>query len=382
MAAMNNTVKTFDDVTIFRPDLAASYLQLLRAQPGRPMALFAARRVGKTFFLDHDLTPAAIKAHMLPVYADLWLERTHPLDAINHALQDALDSAMVPTSKAGRMAKTSVKKLGALGATIDFGDEPQRSALPAAPHLRLDALIVRLHQEVKRPILLMLDEIQALGDVPDGDKIVAALRAVLHKRRAEVAAVFTGSSQEGLARMVSTVGAPMYQFAQLMDFPALGDEYLSALAAHFASVHRGKRPLLDDLREVFARIGHKPALMKDLIKSMSAEGITDVATGVTRMLLDERQAAGWRALLHPLSAFDKTVLLVVAQGMPPFGRETLNRLGELQAEPATVAKVRAAIERLRKAGLLSKSGHGQTTLTLDDPLMAQYLVENGLPSAR
>lgn len=376
------TVKTFDDIAIFRPDLAASYLQLLRAQPGRPMALFAARRVGKTFFLDHDLAPAAVRARMLPVYADLWLERSNPLDAINHALQEAWDEVLVPRTKAGRIAKTSIKKLGALGASIDFGDTPERSALPSAPHLRLDALVVRLFQATQKPILLMLDEIQALGDVADGDKIIAALRAVLHKRRNEVVAVFTGSSQEGLARMVNTAGAPMYQFAQLMDFPALGDDYLKLLAEHFGSVHRGRRPLLDDLRQVFERIGYKPALMKDLVKAMSAEGITDVAEGVKRMLLDERQVAGWRAMLNPFSAFDRAVLFVVAEGLPPFGRETLGKLAALQSERPTLAKVRAAIERLRKAGLLSKGGQGQATLAVDDPLFAQYLLANGYPKLR
>ena len=72
-------MKTFDDIAVRRPALAQSYLGMLNAQPGRPIALFAPRRVGKTFFLDHDLTPEAEKTGMLPVYADLWLHKTAPL---------------------------------------------------------------------------------------------------------------------------------------------------------------------------------------------------------------------------------------------------------------------------------------------------------------
>ncbi len=156
---------------------------------------------------------------------------------------------------------------------------------------------------------------------------------------------------------------------------------MKLLAEHFGSVHRGKRPLLDDLRLIFARIGYKPALMKDLVKAMSAEGITDVAEGVKRMLLDERQVAGWRAMLHPFSAFDRAVF-VVAESLPPFGKETLAKLATLQSERPTVAKVRAAVERLRKAELLSKGGQGQTTLTVDAPLFAQYLLATGFPQLR
>lgn len=366
-------MKTFDDIQVQRPALAQSYLQLLRAQPGRPIAMFAERRVGKTYFLDHDLAPAAQADGLLPVYADLWLQRSAPLEAINHALEEALDDATVPQGAAGRLAKTPVRKLGVLGQSIDLGDAPARRALPAAAELRLDALVVRLAQAAGRPLLLMLDEIQALGDAPGGEGIVAALRAVLHKRRAQCLAVFTGSSQEGLARMVSTAGAPMYQFAQLLNFPPLGDEFLAALARHYAGVHRGKKLLLEDLRRVYAQIGFKPGLMRDIVKGMSAEGITDVALGVQHMLTDERQVAGWTALLQSLPPFDLAVLLQLAQGRAPLGKEALQALGG-----ATVAKSRAALERLRRLGLISKSGHGPgSTVRIDDPLLMAYLQGKG-----
>ncbi len=65
-------------------------MSLLIAQSGRPIVLFAERRVGKTFFLDNDLTPIAKRAGMLPVYADVWLQRTAPLDAVNRAREALL----------------------------------------------------------------------------------------------------------------------------------------------------------------------------------------------------------------------------------------------------------------------------------------------------
>ena len=56
---MNDNLKTFDDIEVRRPALAKSYLGLMKAQPGRPLAMFAPRRIGKTYFLDHNLAPAA-----------------------------------------------------------------------------------------------------------------------------------------------------------------------------------------------------------------------------------------------------------------------------------------------------------------------------------
>lgn len=373
-------MQTFDDIEIRRPGLARGYLALLRAQPGRPIAMFAPRRVGKTFFLDHDLAPAAREAQLLPVYADLWLQKAAPLDAINHALEEALDDATVPEGAAARLARTPVKRIGALGASLDLGDAPARRGLPQAPELRLDALVTRLAAAASQPLLLMLDEIQALGDLPAGEQVIASLRAVLHKRRDQVFAVFTGSSQEALARMVASAGAPMYQFAQLLDFPVLGDEFLEKLAAHFEHVHRGRQPPLPALREVFEKIGHKPALMKDIVKAMSAEGMIDPHAAVARLLKDDRQVAGWRALLQSLEPFERGLLLLVAQGRPPFGRETLDALTPLLGERPTIAKVRAAIERLRRIGILARPAGGGAQI--EDRLLGEYLLSQELSQLR
>lgn len=131
---------SFDAIEVRRPQLAQGYLALLQAQPGRPLALFAPRRVGKTHFLDHDLGPASRDAGKLPVYADLWLHKSAPLDAVNHALEEALDDLLVPAGSIGQAAKTPVRKIGAFGASIDLGEAPARRSLPPQPALRLDAL--------------------------------------------------------------------------------------------------------------------------------------------------------------------------------------------------------------------------------------------------
>ena len=363
--------KTFDDLEIHRPQLARSYLQLLDAQPGRPIALFAPRRVGKTFFVDHDLRPEATKAGLVPVYADIWLHKASPLGAINHALEEALDDVRVPASSVGKIAKTPVKKLGGLGASVEFGEEPRRRRLPDQPELRLDALVARLAAGSGAKVLLMLDEIQALGELADGQSTIATLRAVLQKRKREVCAVFTGSPQEGLAAMMVGAGGPMYQFAQLLDFPVLGEEYLALLADHYAKIHRGKHLDLPELRRVFARVGFKPALMKDLVKSMSAEGITDVEIALTRFAQDDRQIAGWRALMNGVQPFERALMIVIAQGKPPMGKETLAALARVKGANPTIAKVRAALERLKRAGILAKPASG--SYIIEDRLFADHI---------
>lgn len=362
--------KTFDDIIVRRPALAASYLHLLAAQPGRPIALFAPRRVGKTYFLDGDLTPAARDAGMLPVYADIWLHSEAPLEAINHALEEALDDATVPESGSGRLAKTPVKGVGVLGTTLTFGDEPKRRDLPGRPELRFDALVTRLAAVSKRPILLMLDEIQALGESEAGRRAIATLRAVLQKRKGQLLAVFTGSSQEALSAMTMTAGAPMYQFTQMLTFPYLDETYLQQLAEHFREVHPGKHLDVDALGRVFAHIGFRPALMKDIVKAMSAEGIVDVDLGLRRFVEDDRMVAGWQALFEGRDRVEQLALIVLANGLAPTGKHTVDMLARMKNSGATLSKIRTALARLRKAGILAKPG---ADYRIEDPLFADYL---------
>lgn len=366
-------METFDDLKVRRTKLAQSYLTLLEAQPGRPLALFAPRRVGKTYFLLHDLYPVARKAKLVPVYADLWLQQDDPLAAITHALEEALEAVMVPKTALGKAAKTPVKKIGAFGAAIELGEVPGAGPLPAKTELRFDTLVARLYAAAGRPVLLMLDEVQQLGALANGQSAIAALRAVLQKRHREVYAVFTGSSQETLAAMMVASGGPMYQFAQLIDFPVLGDEYLELLAQHFAKIHTGKSLVISELRRVFAYIGYKPDLMKDIVKSMSAEGSTDVDAAVKRMIKSSHQQAGWHALLNGLSPFDRALLVLLARGGSPFGKETLALLGKIKKSEATIAQVRAALSRLKRARVLSQPANG--VYLIEDRLFASFLIE-------
>jgi uncharacterized protein len=367
-------MKTFDEIEVRRPRVAQSYLALLGAQPGRPLALYAPRRVGKTFFLDHDQTSAAKDAKLLPVYVDLWLHKSAPLEAVNHALEKAMDDLLGSSSNIGKVAKTPVKKIRNPGTSVELGEEPHRRTLPESSALRLDALFTRLARLHKGQILLMLDEAQTLGEAPKGAPMIAALRDVLHKRREKVCAVFTGSSQEGLARLMNIATTPMYQFAQMIDLPFLGDEFLRLLAAHFSKVHSGKKLEMAALCDGFQRIGFKPALMRDVVKAMSAEGITNVKRGVEIFMASDHQVAIWLALLNSVEAFDQGVLVAVASSQPPLSQSTLQFLSTIPGAKPTISKVRSSIEKLKRNRVLSKTALG---ISIDDPLFAEFLLKKG-----
>jgi hypothetical protein len=351
---------SFHDIVLRRPALARQYLADLEAQPGRPLSMFAPRQTGKTFFLTEDLTPLARDAGYLVVYVDVWLNRSAPLEAINHGLEEALDSLRLPATEIGKVAKTEVKKVAVLGTSIELGNAPERRPLPEKPGLRLDSLLRRINADYGKIVLLLLDEFQALGESDDshGTAVVSALRAVLQQHKAFVSAVFTGSSQDELGAMFASAGAPMFQFAQQVSFPYLGDEWAVELQAHYRQVHRGREPSLVDLQRLFAAVDYRPKVLKDIVVQMSADGVTDVDRGLARYLSDDANTGMWKSQLERLRyPIDRAMLFLMAQGMKPVSEEAGIRLTAMLLAPKkiTQGQARMSVDRLRKSGVISKS---------------------------
>jgi predicted transcriptional regulator len=114
--------------------------------------------------------------------------------------------------------------------------------------------------------------------------------------------------------------------------------------------------------------------MKDLVKELSAEGSTDVETTLRCMASDTNNVRGWMALLAPLSPFDRHLLVLIAQKKPPIGKNTLKELARTEGKVPTVAKARAALERLKRVGILSGTGGDYL---IEDPLLVDYLFAIG-----
>ena len=109
-----------------RPNLAKSYLALLRDGPGDPIALQSPRRWGKTTVLLTEATPTAQTAGFLPVYIDVWQNGDDVLSGINYGLPEAIDNLDVPTTTVGKRMKTRVTKIAVATMSHELGDEPGR----------------------------------------------------------------------------------------------------------------------------------------------------------------------------------------------------------------------------------------------------------------
>ena len=98
-------------------------------------------------------------------------------------------------------------------------------------HSSILACIQKLAEQGK-PVLLLLDEIQALA----GSKhkaTIASLRTALDMHKESIKVIFTGSSREGLRQMFSVSSAPFFHYGQNLPFPDLQSFYRSSTDIFF-----------------------------------------------------------------------------------------------------------------------------------------------------
>jgi hypothetical protein len=91
---------------------------------------------------------------------------------------------------------------------------------------------------------------------------------------------------------------------------------------------------------------------------------------------DEKQVTGWSALLDRLQPLEQALLVALANGMEPMSKVTIDRLSQIRGVTASLSKVRTAINKLRKAGILAKPSGDK--YVIEDRLFADYILSNSV----
>jgi DNA-binding MarR family transcriptional regulator len=336
-----------------RPKLAQAYLDQLR-EGEEPIALFSPRRTGKTAFLRKDLMPAGEAAGFWVVYADIWQDKTSPVAALTYALQTAVDDIKLPHPRTGRGMATPVKKVSVLGTGVDFGDDAKR-VMPESKYLRLDALLRELVRECGKKVLLLIDEVQQLAQVDDGEEVVASLRASLTQLQGQVYTVLTGSSRDQLNELFSRARAPMYEFASVIKFPLLGRDFVKFALLRFA--HLTGRSLDEPVvLAAFEALEHRPKLLQRLLDEMEANSALSVAAALGALSAEREKEHNFPGQWRDLSALQQAVLVRIALDEDLYSKTALLDYQQRLGTPVNPGSVNNAVDQLRKKGLISKIG--------------------------
>lgn len=359
-----------------RPALAKGYLRLLTQSTSGRVALFGPRRTGKTSLICQEIMPLATRTGFLPVYCDCWQDRADPLGSINFALSSALESFEVPPTRVGRRLQTEVKKIGAATFSIEFGSEPKGQP-PDSPFFKVDWLLRSLIARAKRPVLLVIDEVQGIAEHKEGERIAGALRTALTRHEKAVRALFTGSSETQLTKLFAQARASLYQFAASYSYELLDADFVSYVAGRFTQATRRS---FDESRalEILGLLGHQPEAFLSVAQTPLARADQSLDDGLKRLLAPS-VATPWAQLWQQLTRLQQAVLVVAGMGLQlgsEAGRQNIAKF--LNRKAVGHSSVQRAISALHKQGVIERSTlSSKAVYRLTDPVFALWIQRNG-----
>jgi hypothetical protein len=367
---MNNLI--YEQWHFARPKLVAAYLALLRDGPGDPIALQSPRRWGKTTFLQTEITPAARAVGFLPVYIDVWQNRDDVLSAINYGLQEAIDDLDVPPTTVGKRMKTKITKVSMASMMLELGDEPTRTR-PDSAFLLVDWLLKTLVRKAKKPVLLLLDEIQELAVAKHNEAIVSALRSAITKSRQSVRVIFTGSNQDRLRELFSRSRAALYEGASIMAFPALGADFLDFVTTHVQSRFKRRIPI-SELTLAFERFQYQPRALLDLVflyvsgEQLSFKDVLDER--IERLLASDL----FQSILDQMNPLQKQICRRLVAGGDVSSIDAQRTYAEaLGTEGVSPGAISRALRSLIDLHVLTKPAGARGGYTFDDPMFREWM---------
>jgi hypothetical protein len=360
-----------------RPALAKEvFEQILRGTSGR-LALFGPRRTGKTSLVCREIIPLALSAGMLPVYCDCWQDRQDPWGSILFALSSSLEAFEVPASKTARTLQTEVKKFAAAGFSIEFGAEPKGEP-PASPYFKLDWLLKSLIARARKPLFLIIDEVQGIAEHKEVERIAGALRTALTRHEQAVRVLFTGSSETQLTKLFASARASLYEFASRVAYPPLDTDFVEHVALRFkAATHRN----LDPARglEILRLLGNQPEAFLSVVQAPLALTHRSLEAGL-EALLNPEGSTPWAQYWHESTALQQALLIAVSDAAQITTEIGLGRISALLGtERTSASSVSRAAGALKHRGLIERSNLSTKAIyVLTDPVFELWIRQNGV----
>ncbi len=357
-----------------RPDLAKRMAEVaLGIDPlGGSSGLFLAapRRTGKSTFLTVDLLPELRRRGAVPVYADLWSDRTRdPAAIILEAVRTALRDTEGGLSRAAR--RSGVAKVG-LGAwlSLDLASvgSPEGVTVPKA--------LAELGKRTGRPIVLVIDEAQHALTTAAGENATFALKSARDMMNAGVEAspfgnvglglVMTGSNRDKLAALVRDRKQAFFG-SRVTDFPLLGRDYADAYTDHINRNLKEDRALVpDEVWEAFRIVGHRPELLEAAVADhvLGTVGPKPAPSSLVGHARASREAfwADLDALWSTLTALQRAVVarrMSAGDAFRPFDAASMAAYRDAVARPVETPEVQTALEQLRAAGVVVRPDRGR-----------------------
>jgi len=354
------------------------------AQDLPALTLYAPRSKGVTEFLQTDLSTVAAKAGYVPIYVSLWQSQSNPAATICHALQNSfkaknfferfVEFVTAPAQKSEFEVSQSGPKF-----KTEFAHEREKLVADEANMALPQRLDEAFERNGKKPLVLMIDQIQTLVGRPGYDPFIRALRAALDSRKANVHVVFAGSSRIRLGKVFRPVESPMHNFSQPYEFPDMPSEYLDHMAKSFETLV-GKKMPIDQLTDAFAITSKRPGYLHVAIRKAMNAADRGEAFDIRELARTELHSfaldSGMRERYFSVTPLAQTLLIAVSQGAQPRDPQVASFQAAMDGGPFSQNQIYQALNELVMAQILFTTANG--IYEVEDQSFSSW-IENDLP---
>jgi hypothetical protein len=364
-------------------DLSERILSTAVLAPARSgLFLAAPRRTGKSTFLREDLIPALEAAGAAVLYIDLWADKTvDPGQAIVAMVRAALGAEEGPVLKLVR--KAGLDKVAVGGLTFDV------TKVGLGTGVTLSAALAALSDQIKRTIVLVIDEAQQAVTTQRGNDALFALKAARDEVNSSghhgLRIVATGSNQAKLALLRASKDQAFFK-AAMQSFPPLDKTFVEWFSQNTGlPVHLD----IDKTFELFAKTGYRPEVLIEALgnlqdgRALTQDIVDDEFATTVREAIEESDEAMLKvvAALTPLQSAVLRVMIQQGDKYAPYAAATLqayrDELKKASGEAnVDVPNVQTALEALQNKTLVWRAAHGE--YALEEQGLADLLHDRGL----
>ncbi|MGE4243727.1 ATP-binding protein [Ramlibacter sp.] len=356
---------------------------VLKEQLRSGVFLSGIRRVGKTTFVRQDLIPALRGAGALPIYVDLWADKSKdPSTLVHEAVRNALQAVENPAS--GILAQLKRLKgldVGAAGFKFGF----QLDSLGATDGVTLAQAFAEVVRKLQVDVVLIVDEVQQAMLSDSGINLMHALKAARDRINADpdmpghFLFVGTGSHKSLVSDMAIRRTQP-FAGAVAVDFRVLDRDFvewqLERVASHDARV---VVPNLDAAVQGFRAMGNRPEeFTKALLQLQRVQIVDNDVAGAFKIICQTLADAAGDVELAAIENFGelgKAIFDRIARGRTTglFGAEALAAYSELTGQPVVARDVQLTADKMIEANLIMRQGHG--IYAVSDPFIQKIWTE-------
>ncbi|MGQ1176679.1 hypothetical protein ACT4WA_00935 [Acinetobacter baumannii] len=273
----------------------------------------------------------------------------------------------------GLMGKAThwIKNIGSLSTEV-AGVKAEVTLLQGQVNSSILSSITKLAQQGK-PILLLLDEIQALAS-SKYKTTIASLSTALDMHKETIKVVFTGSSREGLRQMFSVSSAPFFHYGQNLPFPNLTKAFTDHLADVFNQT-TGRSLNKEILWHAFLDMKQSPQLARSLVERLALNPMLAIDFAKEQLIADTMGHRDFSGLWGEFKLLEQLILKAIAESQvelysSQFRQHLADSIG---VDNIAVRFIQSALRSLSKKQIIFKPENG--TYEIEDALFKEWIMD-------